>query len=400
MKILCISQYFTPDVTAAAYRISESVDLLRVSGHEVYVITSYPHKSDVKLEKDAEKAESHVTRLPVSAIRGSGIRGYLEQYLGFALRSLFAAMRLQKEHRFDVVWASSPPLFIGITTLLLQLLYRLPVVFDIRDLWPASAVDIGKIRAGSLMERAGLWLESMIYRRSSALTCVSESIRTHIRSKTQRPVEIVYNGVLMDNVRHSVVQGVSQKIICYAGNLGHAQGLDVVLSAFERLLKTPGYADCRLRLIGGGAVEAELKASTQRRGLETSVDFMGVLSKRAVFGELEQCGVLLIPLMDTKTFENAIPSKIFDYMAVGNPIIATVRGEAAIILGRSGGNLVVAPGDVDALYTALCEMERSWPQYAERAKNNISQVKQNYSREAATTVLQRVLSDACEEKKW
>lgn len=399
MKILCISQYFTPDVTAAAYRISESVNLLRANGHEVYVITSYPHKSEVSLGKDVEQAETHVIRLPVGAIKGSGVRDYLEQYLGFAARSLFAAMKLRRKHKIDVVWASSPPLFVGITTLLLRLFYRVPVVFDIRDLWPASAVDIGKIRAGSLMERAGSWLESMIYRRSSALTCVSDSIRTHIRSKTQRPVEIVYNGVLMENVRHSVAEDVSPKTICYAGNLGHAQGLDVVLAAFERLLKTPGHADCRLRLIGGGAVEAELKASVQQQGIGASVDFVGVLDKSAVFGELEKCGVLLIPLMDTKTFENAIPSKIFDYMAVGNPIIATVRGEAAVILGQSGGNLVVAPGDVDALYAALCEMEQDWPQYAQRARHNIPQVKQNYSREAATAVLQRVLATACGGKE-
>lgn len=399
MKILCISQYFTPDVTAAAYRISESVSLLRANGHDVYVVTSYPHKSDVSLSKDTEAAEAHVTRLSVGAIRGSGVRDYLEQYLGFAARSLFASIKLHRKHNFDVVWASSPPLFVGITTLLLRLLYRTPVVFDIRDLWPASAVDIGKIRAGSLMERAGSWLESMIYRRSSALTCVSDSIRAHIRSKTQRPIEVVYNGVLMENVRHGVAEDVSPKIICYAGNLGHAQGLGVVLTAFERLLKTPEHADCRLRLIGGGAVESELKASVYQRGIEASVDFMGVLSKGVVFGELEKCGILLIPLMDTKTFENAIPSKIFDCMAVGNPIIATVKGEAAVILGQSGGNRVVAPGDADALYTALCEVEQDWPRYAEQARNNILQVKRSYSREAATAVLQRVLAAACGGKE-
>lgn len=395
MKILCISQYFTPDVTAAAYRISESVGLLKENGHDVYVITSYPHKSDVTLNAEIEEAETYVTRLKVGAIKNTGIRSYLEQYLGFAVRSLWCAVKLHRRHKFDVVWASSPPLFVGLTTLFLRYFFRIPIVFDVRDLWPASAVDIGKVRKGSLMERAGLCLETMIYRSSNALTCVSGSIQKHISSKTRRPVEIVYNGVLFKNVRHGDLGAVSPKVICYAGNLGYAQGLGVVIDAFERLLNAPGNADCKLRLIGGGAVESELKASVTKRGIGSSVDFMGVVHKDVVFGELEKCGVLLVPLMDAKTFENAIPSKIFDCMAVGRPIIATVRGEAAVILDQSGGNLVVAPGNVDALYEALFEVQKNWTEYAKRATGNISFVEKNYSREAATIVLQRVLAVAC-----
>lgn len=388
MKILCITQYYTPDVTAAAFRMSEMAELLRRKGHEVMVVTAQPHKSAVGLAADGENG---VYRVDVKPLGGSGVIAYLEQYLGFSWRALRVAYRLHKKHNFDVVWASSPPLFVGVTTLALQLLCRLPVVFDVRDLWPASAVDIGKIRKGSMMERLGLLLERTIYRRSSALTCVTRPIGEHVRQRTDKRIEIVYNGVLVSGMGEVRPHPDHPRTICYAGNFGYAQGLDVVLEAFAKLVRTEGFSDCILRFVGDGAVAADLKAQAMQLGISSAVEFTGVVGKEEAVQHLASCGVQVIPLKDAQAFEAAIPSKVFDALAVGRPIVAMLKGEAAEIIRAAGGTEVVSPGDDDGLAAAFLKVIDGYEPYRKAALANPDLVRRAYSREVAVDRLEQVL---------
>jgi glycosyltransferase involved in cell wall biosynthesis len=393
MRILVISQYFPPDITAAAYRIGDTCKLLKEWGHEVRVVTTTPHKGGVDEAKIGLLPEE-IHRIEVMPLEKRTARAYIEQYLGFVVRAFFAAMRLRRTFDYDVVWATSPPLFMALCTIPLRLCARRPVVLDIRDLWPESAVNIGKVRRGSLMERVGKVLEWAAYRWSDRITCVSQPMRAYIEKRTKRPVSVVYNGAPRSQLGGATGPAPDPDVFCYAGNLGYAQGLDVMLDAFAAACRSPAMASARLRLVGTGAVEGDLRAQAEHLGILGRVDFLGVRPKREALELMSQSGALLIPLMDSPAFALTVPSKVFDYMGLGRPVIASIRGEGREILELTGANIVVDPGNPSALADAMVRTRTQWQSMMELAPANIALVSDRFSRESAVEELQRSLQAA------
>jgi len=397
MKILVLSQYFPPDITAAAYRIGDTCRLLKEWGHDVRVVTTTPHKGGLD-EAKIGLLPSEVHRIEVMPLERRTARAYIEQYLGFVVRAFFVSMRMRRSFDYDVVWATSPPLFMALCTIPLRLFARRPVVLDVRDLWPESAVNIGKVRRGSLMERVGKILEWSAYRWSDRITCVSQPMREHIARRTRREVSVVYNGALRSQL--GAVDGTcpDPDLFCYAGNLGYAQGLDVMLDAFAAASKASTMSNARLRLVGTGAVENELRSQAERLGILPRVDFLGVRPKREALELMSQSGVLLIPLMDSPAFALTVPSKIFDYMGLGRPIVASIRGEGRDILEQTGANIVTEPGNRDALADAMIHTRMNWQTMMDRSPANIALASDRFSRESAVDELERSLHAAVQSK--
>jgi glycosyltransferase involved in cell wall biosynthesis len=391
MRILIISQYFTPDITAAAYRIGDTYRLLKKLGHEVRVITATPHKGgqDEPIEVDLNVEE--IGRIRVYPLKNRTARAYIEQYLGFALRALFASLRLRKNFNFDVVWATSPPLFMACCTIPLKLLTGRPVVLDIRDIWPESAVNIGKVRRGSLMERFGKVLEWVAYTRSDALTCVSHPMKAYLGRRTKRQITVVYNGVPQSQLVAIGKCIPDAKVFCYAGNIGYAQGIDGLLRAFAIASKDPTMSGTVLEFIGDGAVMDESIALACELGLKDQVRFLGMMPKHDALGLMRRAGTLLIPLLDSPAFQLTVPSKVFDCLSLGRPILATMRGEGQYILESTGANVVVPPGNVGALAEAFVRVHRDWIQLYESAHKNIEAVSSRFSRELAVKELEKAL---------
>jgi len=208
MKVLVISQYFDPDVTAAASRITETVDLLDEMGHKMTVITATPHKTSVTnfVEFDI-KARAKIIRVPVPApvIKGSS-GSLMRQYLFFSFRAMLKVLKNIWKISPDVVFVSSPPLPIVLVSLLLKIVFRVPIVLDVRDIWPESAVNIGKLRKGSILEKLGLWLEKVAYYHADQITCVSSNMKSYINSKSATPTTVVYNAVRIDHNKNSLFQ--------------------------------------------------------------------------------------------------------------------------------------------------------------------------------------------------
>jgi glycosyltransferase involved in cell wall biosynthesis len=391
MRILVVCQYFPPDVTAAAFRMGETIDLLRAWGHDVQVVTATPHKSG---PTTGHVDAPGVHRVAVKPLSGRGMLGYLEQYLGFALRALVASGRVRKSFDYEVIWASSPPLFVAITTLCLSLRTRRPVVFDVRDIWPDSAVGIGKLRAGSLMERLGKVLERTVYRRSAAITCVSLPMREYIVGKTDRPVEVVYNGIRTDLIPDQFPALADPDWFCYAGNLGHAQGMDIVLRAFRQALAHEAMRGAMLQVVGTGACEHDLRALAIELGIADRIVFHGVVAKPEALSMMLKSGTLVIPLIDVAAFRKTVPSKVFDCMALARPLIAAIEGEGAEIIGSQPCNIVVQPGDADAMASAFVRARTRWDAVAASASGNVDLVRSRYTREQATRILEGVLRRA------
>ncbi len=388
MRILIVSQYYPPDITAAAFRIGGTVSLLRARGHEVQVITTTPHKGKLDQPID-ETADDGIVRVPTAPQESRSAGGYIQHYVGFAVQAFRAAMRVRKTFDFDVIWATSPPLFVAICVLPLKWLTGRPLVMDIRDIWPESAVNIGKVGRGSLMERLGKVLEIVTYRSADALTCVSRPMREYLRQKGRRPVTIVYNGI--DAEDPAAGGEPDPDAFCYAGNLWYAQGIDTLLRAFAAACRGDGMAAASLTLIGTGAIADEAAELARELGIGQRVHFRGAMQKRAAMAEMRRAGTLVIPLMDSPAFEITVPSKVFDCMSLGRPILATLRGEGKAILERTGANVVVPPGAVDALAQAFVEVRADWPRLYERAPANAQLVAEHFTRKAAVEQLDRTL---------
>lgn len=392
MKILIVSQFYEPDITAGAYRISETAGLLRARGHEVRVITAEPHKSDVEFSPQADRAEG-VLRVPIVPYRGGGLTSYLIHYFSFALRATSAGMKVRMSGwQPDIIWVTSPPLFVGIAGWLLSLIMRARMVLDVRDIWPESAVAAGQISKGGIAFGLGKVLERFLYKRACRITCVSQPMANYIMTRSRTPSVVVYNGVLLSAQQSAAPTQIVNRIL-YAGNLGRVQGLDVLLHAFNGIVRKGGLDGWTVEFIGTGEKESELKILARQLGCGSRVRFHRGIPKPKALAEIAHSRVLFMHLMDSDVFSLTIPSKVFDYMLTDRPILHGVRGEALTILQETGGNVEFASDDVASLTDAIHRLSADLVNYEKRAAANSNVVRSRYSREAATGALMNVFTD-------
>lgn len=392
-RILVISQFYEPDITAAAFRIGETVTLLR-NVADVRVITAVPHKAQVS--KRLGPDDPGVIRVSIWQYQGGGAANYVMHYLSFVVTAVWAGAKLALSGwRADVIWASSPPLTIGVAGDVLRRIMRCPMVLDVRDIWPESAVGAKMIAPDSILFRIGKILEKRLYASSARMTCVSRSMRDYLVAASGKPVHVVYNGVVGARIPHPEIDQVKRRIL-YAGNLGRAQGLDALLTAFARSRRASGLmTGWTVELVGAGALEDELRAQVAELGLEGSINFGGVLSKLAALAEMRNSGALFINLLDDPVFALTVPSKVFDYMLADRPILFGVDNpEARAILDESGGNIGFATNDVSSLAAAMVDMVTRLEQLETLARGNSAIVRSRYTREESTAELLGALAAA------
>ncbi len=179
-----------------------------------------------------------------------------------------------------MIFASSPPLFVGVTGRALSVLFRRPMVFEVRDVWPAAAVSAGQIRANGKAFRIGRSLEKYLYKRADHITCVAAPMRDYLIQQSATPVTVVYNGISAESIEaepttpHASQHPNSPHVLLYAGNLGHVQQLDLLLQAIADLQQQPDLADWQVQLLGAGAQIFNLKRLAEKLQLGDRVRFL------------------------------------------------------------------------------------------------------------------------------
>ena len=390
MRILVISHYFEPDITAAAYRITETCELLRSSGHDVKVVTPYPHKNSRLTTDKLFYKKDWVTRVPIKKYREGGIADYLLHYLSFFFSGFLAALYVSLKWRPTIVWSTAPPLFTGLLGVVVAFLVRAKNVLDIRDVWPDSAVAAGQIKQDGIPYRLGRMLESFIYSRAVAITCVSDMMSAYIQSRSPRtPVTTVYNGIKQSFISTDSEQLCIEKRIVYAGNLGRVQGLMSLLSAFSILVES-GYDRGRnLILVGDGVIKKELQQRISELNLKNRVQLIDPIPKAELMSFISKSEILYIGLKTHSALELTIPSKLFDYLSVGRPILAVIRGQGASLLRSCADNVVVETEDEQLIASGMEKIIES----ASKTKfvaGNIALIGKRFTREHNTNVLERV----------
>ena len=367
MRILFLTENFPPETNAAATRVYERALYWVRDGHQVTVLTSAPNFPEGRLF-DGYRNRWHQVE-DMDGIRVVRVKTFIARNAGVALRTLdFISFMMSAfvaglfEKRPDVVCSTSPQFFAAVGGWMIAACRRRPFVFELGDLWPASIVAVGAMKKSfglRLVEK----LELFLYRRSAAVAALTHAFKRNLVSRGISAVKIrvVRNGV--DAGRYgprprdtglTAELGLNDKfVIGYVGTHGMAHALETVLDAAAQLQDED---DIRILFAGAGAARDGLIRKAEAENLSNAV-FLPMQPKERVPDVWSLCDVALVHLKNDPAFSEVIPSKIFEAMAMGLPIlIAAPKGEATDIVRSENAGVVTPPEDAAALARAIKEL--------------------------------------------
>jgi glycosyltransferase involved in cell wall biosynthesis len=410
MHILILSHYFVPENNAPAARVHALAREWTRQGHRVTVITSAPN---VPTGVVFEGYRNHLVQQEwidgirtvrvwtyLAANRGRLRRGF--NFLSYFVTAGVAGALLRP--RADVVVATSPQFFAGCAGLPVSRAHGAPFVLEIRDIWPASIIAVGALKEGHVV-RALENLERALYAAADHIVTVGAGYRQHLldRGVPGAKVEVVTNGVdsalfvpqASDETLRARLGLTGKYVVTYAGTVGMAHGLEVVLRAGHRL-REHGRDDIVLLVVGDGACRAELEQAAHDQGLGNVV-FTGMVERAQLPVYLASSDACLVHIRDEALFSTVLPSKIFEDAVMEKPVIAGLRGEGSDILAAADCGIVFAPDD-DAALTAAVERLADDPEEGRRlGRNGRRFVLEHYDRRSLArdylAILERVRAD-------
>jgi len=363
MHILLIHQAFAALEEPGGTRHYEMAQYLAEHGHTVTIIASpvsylTGKTSDSATGQQRTGPEDRITIIRTytySAIHRSFVHRVFS-FFSFMASSFLAGLRVKD---IDLVWGTSPPIFQGATAWLLARLKRVPFLFEVRDLWPAFAIEIGVLQS-PLLIRASNWLERFLYRHADTVVVNSPGFTEHVKARGAQHVELVPNGSdpRMFNPRDGGVDfrreyGLLGKYVAlYAGAHGLSNDLFVLLSAAEMLRDRP---DIVFVLLGDGKEKAALQTQADELMLK-NVCFVPPLPKNDISKALAAADTCIAILKPIPLYRTVYPNKVFDYMAAGRPVVLAIDGVIREVVENADAGVFVQPGDPKALATAISNM--------------------------------------------
>lgn len=356
VRVLLLTQWFDPEPTFKGLVFAK--ELVR-QGFEVEVVTGFPNYPGGKvypgyriktLQRELIDGV-HVTRVPLYPNHDQSAIKRVLNYASFAASALVYGLFMAK--RADVIYAYHPPLTVGITASLIRLVRRIPVVYDIQDMWPDTLRATGMLnnpRALGGVAAVCRW----VYRRVDHIAVLSPGFKRLLvqRGVPEAKVDVIYNWADEAALAAPTGQlpaafpGPDRFRIVFAGNMGKAQALGAVLDA-AAVLQERGSRVCFV-MLGGGVEVGPLKAQAAQRQLG-NVIFFPAVPMAEVGAYLNAAEALLVHLRKDPLFEITIPSKTQAYMAVGKPLLMAVNGDAADLVHQSGGGVMAESENVEAL---------------------------------------------------
>jgi glycosyltransferase involved in cell wall biosynthesis len=395
MRILYLTQYFPPEAGATQTRAYEMAKNWVRLGHQVTILTEFPnHPSGIipstykgRLFERTNLDGIEVLRVWVKAAPLKNFQNRMLFYLTFMLNAIIAGLFLTRG-KYSLLYATSPPLFVGGSALILSFIKRIPLVFEVRDLWPESAIALGELTNQKAILLATK-LEEACYRRSLQVVVVTHGIYDRLaqRGISTDKLFFVPNGANTDLFTYTLIGrervrrelGLEQKFIAiYAGIHGLAQGLETILETAGLLQASP---KIHIILIGDGPKKAELVS------LANSCNFPNLTllpekPRELIPDYLSAADVALIPLKKVDIFKGALPSKIFDSWACERPVLLSIDGEARSVVESAKGGIFVPPEEPAKMADALVYLMNSPDERQQMGENGLMYTRQNHSRAA------------------
>jgi glycosyltransferase involved in cell wall biosynthesis len=393
LKLLILTQYFPPEVGAPQNRLYELAVRLQKKGADVTVLTAMPNYPQMEIHEDykgkfytyEEMNGLKVHRSWIYVSKSKGIIKRLFNYFSFVKTSAWVGMF--KLGKFDYILCESPPLFLGMSAYFLKLVKGAKLIFNVSDLWPESAEKLGIVT-----NRFFLWnatkLEEFLYKKAYIVSGQTQGICKNIQ--TRFPDKKVYwlpNGVDLSYYNANETQDDWRKkndfnsddfLLLYAGIIGHAQGLEVILNAAAKLKE---FKNIKFILLGSGPEKEKLQQMKGDMELE-SVLFFDAVTKKEMPAIVSAVDVAVIPLKKLDLFKGAIPSKIFENLAMKKPILLGVEGEAKELFIEDGKcGLAFIPEDSEDLKNKTIELFTNRASLKQLGENGFKYVEQKFTRD-------------------
>jgi glycosyltransferase involved in cell wall biosynthesis len=400
MHILFLTDNFPPEVNAPASRTFEHCREWVKAGHKVTVITGAPNFPAGKVfDGYANKWRTQETIQGIDVIRVwtyiSANEGFLKRTLDYASFMISGALAALDAGDVDVIVATSPHLFTPCAAYVAGLLKRRPYVFELRDLWPESIRAVGAMKNAWILNALEK-LELFLYRRAAEVVSVTHAFKDNLISRgiEATKISVVTNGAdlarFAPRPRDEALAaelGLSGKtVIGYVGTHGMAHALTTVLDAAELLKASELTDDVGFLLLGDGAEKAALKADAAARKLDNVV-FADTVPRNEVVRYWSLIDLSVIHLKRTPLFETVIPSKLFECLAMGIPVLHGVAGESAAIVQREGVGITFEPENASALARSIAHLAGDPERRAEMARNAVAAARRYDRTELAGAML-------------
>ena len=353
MRIVFLTHYYPPEAGAPQTRISALAAGLVRRGHDVTVHTGFPHYPAGRVQppyrnrpllRETGAGGEQVVR---SAIYATPNEGFARRLLNHSSLCASALATAPAAGPADVVVVESPPLFLAAAGAAYAALKRAPLVVNVADRWPASAVELGALRDPRAVAAAEA-LERWIYRRAAAVTVPTRGLERALEPLAPGRVERLGPAVDVSRFRSEPPPGDGPPLrVLYAGTVGLAHGIDTLIEAAA----AAGPDVVQVTIAGGGAEAARLA-----RSLPENVRPLGIVAPARVPALYADADAGVVILRDRPIFAGALPTKLLEGMAAGRPVVVSARGEAAELITEAGAGLAVAPEDPVALAGAFARL--------------------------------------------
>jgi hypothetical protein len=405
LHILFLTDNFPPESNAPASRTFEHCREWVRAGHQVTVITCEPNfpKGKVfdgyrnKLWQQEEMSGIRVIRV-WSYITAN--EGFIKRILDYQSYMVSATLAAPFVRGVDVVVGTSPQFFTACAAYFVSRLKRIPFVFELRDMWPESIKAVGAMKDSAviqLLER----VEIFLYRKAARIVTVTHAFKDTLirRGIDGAKVDVVTNGV---DLSHFAPQAKDAALVQkfglhgmfvagYIGTHGMAHALETLLDAALTLQQTPGAENVRLLFLGDGARKQDLEIQARAMGL-ANVMFLESVPKEQVVRYWSLLDVSVIHLRKTDLFTTVIPSKLFECMGMGLPVLHGVAGESADIVRRERVGKVFEPENAQQLVEGLLGMRDQRDAFANYQRNGLAAAKRYDRKNLAQTMLQVLIN--------
>ncbi len=392
MKLLILTQYYPPEIGAPQNRLHELSIRLKAKEVEVDVLTAMPNYPTMEIQeayKNGRIKEEvidgiQVYRSSIYVTKSKSIIPRLLNYFSFVWSSYWRGRKLEK---YDYLLVESPPLFLGYSAIRLAKKLKAKLIFNVSDLWPESAEKMG-IVTNKMMLKFAYNLEEKCYKKASLVTGQTMGIVENIKARfPETNLHWLPNGVDLSFYDPSKIigNGFREKngftkedvVFFYGGIIGHAQGLQVVLHAASKVENDI----VKIVLQGAGPELEGLKQLNKDLGL-SNVFFLPPVKKEEMPSILKEVDIALVPLRKLDIFQGAIPSKIFEALAMEKALLLGVEGEAKIhFIDKADAGLFFEPENADDLAKQMASFADNPEQVKQMGQNAREYVRINFNRD-------------------
>ncbi len=360
MKILILSFYYEPDLCAGSFRCKALVDALQEkldSDSCIDIVTTRPNRYasfNVTAPEMEVNGNTRIFRIALPAHQS----GMLDQSKAF-LHYYFNAMKIARNEKYDLVFATSSRLFTAFLGSRYATKYKLPLYLDIRDIFVDTIEDMLPKFAKIFIVPVLKLIERATFIPATRVNLVSPGFLPYFKAKyptldydpyTNGIDEVFYENAMSPNVNSGKANGETKTIVLYAGNVGESQGLHNIVPGLAECLQDE---NCIIRVIGDGGRKAKLVDLIEQKKC-TNVELLPPITRQELVEEYKQADILFCHLNDAKAFEKVLPSKVFEYAAFNKPIIAGVSGQAAQFLKENlSCSEVFTPCNAQSAYAAF-----------------------------------------------